>query len=294
MTVTSILIGLLFALAFAGLSYALLASLREGLAAYEGVYSQDTAREFEDLFLFIPAKRIADIARVAAAVLFALGFLLFGGFGSSGEIGRGLLFGGALAGVALAAPGQIARHLRARRLARFNRQLVDSLVSMSSALRAGFSILQAFEQIVKQGENPIAQEMSLFLQQVRVGVRFEEALRNMETRVGSEDLLLMNQSIEIARQTGGNLTEVFDKIAATIRERMRIQLRIRSLTAMGRLQGLVVGLMPVALLFFMTMIDPRMMTPFFQSKMGIGVLVATGLLEALGFLAIRKVTDIRV
>ncbi len=294
MDATPLLIGALFAAAFAGLGYALLASLRSGLDAYAGVYSRDAAREFEDLFLFIPARRIADIARVTAAALFALGFLLFGGFGGAGELARGLLFGGALAGVALAAPGQIARFLRARRLARFNLQLVDSLVSMSSALRAGFSILQAFEQIVKQGQNPIAQEMALFLQQVRVGVRFEDALRNMEARVGSEDLVLMNQSIEIARQTGGNLTEVFDKIAATIRERMRIQLRIRSLTAMGRLQGLVVGAMPLALLFFMTMIDPRMMTPFFQSKAGVGVLLVTAVLEILGFLAIRKVTNIRV
>ena len=94
-------------------------------------------------------------------------------------------------------------------------------------------------------------------------MKFEEALRKMEERVGSEDLTLMNQSIEIARMTGGNLTEVFEKIAATIRERMRIQQRIKSLTAQGRLQGIVVGAVPALLLFMMTLVDPKMMMPFF-------------------------------
>jgi tight adherence protein B len=173
-------------------------------------------------------------------------------------------------------------------------QLVDSLVGMSSALKAGFSILQAFETIVKQNLNPISQEFSLFLQQVRVGVKFEDALHNMEDRVGSEDLQLMNQSIEIARLTGGNLTEVFEKIASTIRERMRIQQRIRSLTAQGRLQGIVVGLMPVALLFLMTMVDAKMMMAFFASKIGIGMIVMAALLVLGGALIIRKIVDIRI
>jgi tight adherence protein B len=147
----------------------------------------------------------------------------------------------------------VVRRLRARRLAAFNLQLVDALVSMSNALRAGFSIQQAFESIVKEGKKPIAQEFSVFLQQMRIGVRFEDALKNLEERVGSEDLTLMVRAVEIARQTGGNLTETFDRIADTIRERSRIEGRIKALTAMGRLQGIVVGLIPVFLLFILTL-----------------------------------------
>lgn len=285
---------LLFALCFGALTYVLMGVLGEGMKNYAGTYAQDTARQFEDLFLFIPAKRIADLARTAAAAIFVIFFLLFGDMGEKAGVLRGLLFATAGAVLALNAPRIIVHILRRRRIARFNVQLVDSLVSMSSALKAGFSILQAFESVVKQNLNPISQEFSLFLQQMRIGVKFEEALRNMEERVGSEDLLLMNQSIEIARQTGGNLTEVFEKIASTIRERMRIQQRIRSLTAQGRLQGIVVGSVPLFLLFLMTMIDPRMMMPFFQSKVGIGMLVVAGLLEIGGALIIRKIVDIKI
>ena len=285
---------LLFALCFGALAYVLMGAFGEGMKNYAGTYSQDRAREFEDLFLFIPAKRIADLARTSAVAVFVIFFLLFGDMAEKAGIVRGFVFALVGAVVALNSPRIILHVLRRRRIARFNVQLVDSLVSMSSALKAGFSILQAFESVVKQNLNPISQEFSLFLQQMRIGVKFEEALRNMEERVGSDDLMLMNQSIEIARQTGGNLTEVFEKIASTIRERMRIQQRIRSLTAQGRLQGIVVGSVPLFLLFLMTMIDPRMMMPFFQSKIGIGMLVVAGLLEIGGAMIIRKIVDIKV
>jgi tight adherence protein B len=289
-----ILIPLLFMVCFGMLAYGLLLAFREGMEQYSSTYSQDTARQFEDLFLFIPAKRISDLARLSAVAVFVLFYMLFGDLATRAGIVRGLAFATAGAVLALNAPRILLAILRSRRIARFNIQLVDSLVGMSSALKAGFSILQAFETIVKQNLNPISQEFSLFLQQVRVGVKFEDALHNMEERVGSEDLLLMNQSIEIARMTGGNLTEVFEKIASTIRERMRIQQRIRSLTAQGRLQGIVVGSMPVALLFLMTMVDAKMMMAFFASKVGIGLIVMAGVLVLGGALIIRKIVDIKI
>ena len=235
------IVPLLFGLCFAGLAYTLLRALREGADSYAKEYAESTARQFEDLFLFIPARRIADIARVLAVTIFILFFLLFG----DPSTGPGLLLGsitGLIGGsIALNAPRMMYRVLRARRLEKFNLQLVDALTAMSNSLRAGFSISQALESIVKEGQVPIAQEFSLFLQETRVGVRFEDALRRMEDRVGSEDLTLMIRAIETARITGGNLTEVFDQISSTIRERIRIQGRIQSLTSMGRMQAIVVG-----------------------------------------------------
>lgn len=289
-----LLIPLLFMACFGLLAYALLSSLREGMDQYARTFSADTARQFEDIFLFIPPKRIADLARLGAVAVAALLYLLFGDLSTRAGVVRGLVFAGAGGGLTLLAPRLLLHILRRRRVARFNQQLVDSLIGMSSALKAGFSILQAFETVMKQNQNPISQEFSLFLQQVRVGVRFEDALRNMEERVGSEDLVLMNQAIEIARTTGGNLTEVFEKIAATIRERMRIQHRIRSLTAQGRLQGIVVGSMPVALMFLMSLVDPKMMSSFFASRIGVALIVLAAVLVAGGALLIRRIVDIRV
>ncbi len=288
------IVPLLFGLCFAGLAYTLLRALREGADSYAKEYAESTARQFEDLFLFIPARRIADIARVLAVTIFILFFLLFG----DPSTGPGLLLGsitGLIGGsIALNAPRMMYRVLRARRLEKFNLQLVDALTAMSNSLRAGFSISQALESIVKEGQVPIAQEFSLFLQETRVGVRFEDALRRMEDRVGSEDLTLMIRAIETARITGGNLTEVFDQISSTIRERIRIQGRIQSLTSMGRMQAIVVGSIPLALFFAMLAIDPDMMKSFATSGVGIALLVLVLIFEALGAFVIKKIVTIDV
>jgi tight adherence protein B len=274
--------------------YNLLAGLREAMSGVGDTYSQQAARELENLFLFIPAHRISGISQSAALLGFVTGFLVFGNMTSP----AGLL-GGGVAGMVIASlirliPGVVIRILKQRRLEKFNLQLTEALVTMSNALRAGFSIQQAFETIVQEGRKPIAQEFGVFVQQTRVGVRFEDALRNLEERVGSDDLTLMIRAVEIARQTGGNLTEVFDIIAVTIRERMRIEGRIKSMTAMGRLQGIVVGLIPLFLLGALTMLDPAMMMHFFTSVEGIAILVLVLILLTIGFLVIRKIVNIEI
>jgi len=165
---------------------------------------------------------------------------------------------------------------------------------MSNALRAGSSITQAFEHIVRQNQTPISQEFNLFLQETRLGVKFEDALANLNNRVKCEDLTIMIRAIEIARQTGGNLTEVFDKISAIIRERLKIQKKILTLTSQGRLQGIVVGIMPVFLVIAMFFLDPRMMLSFFTSSIGMVIAVAALILETAGALLIRKIINIDV
>ncbi|MFP6906999.1 MAG: type II secretion system F family protein [Verrucomicrobiota bacterium] len=287
-------IPVLYMLCFGMLAYALIGGLHEAADSYQSVYAEQASRELEDLFMFIPAKRIADLARVAAVTMFLTIFMVGGDFASPGGMFRGVFLGVLAASLILLAPAHLITLLRKRRLERFNVQLTGALTGMSNALRAGFSIQQSFESVVQEGQNPISQEFGVFLQQCRVGVNFDDAMQNLEERVGSEDMTLMVRAIEIARQTGGNLTEVFDQIASTIRERTRVEGRIRALTAMGRLQGLVVGLIPVFLLFVMTLLDPTMMMNFYTSVVGISMLVLVVVIEIVGFLVIRKIVNIDV
>lgn len=289
-----VLISLLYAFSFGMLAWSLLVGMQEAAANYDEVYATEAARELENLFLFIPPQRIARIARVAALIAFLTFFVLFTNVGSLLGMIRGVVLGGIAAGLVLAVPRLLISFLRKHRLEKFNLQLVDALVSMSNALKAGFSIMQAFETIVKEYPNPIRQELNVFLQQNRVGVRFEDALDNLDERVGSQDLTLMVRSIETARLTGGNLTEVFEKIAETIRERIRIEGRISAMTAMGRLQGIVVGLMPLLLLFVLTALKPQMMRAFYTSPAGIGMLILVLVLELVGYLVIRKIVNIDI
>ena len=123
---------------------------------------------------------------------------------------------------------------------------------------------------------------------------FEEGLADMDRRVGSEDLTLMIQSVEIARQTGGNLTEVFDRIANTIRERRRIEGKIKSLTAQGKIQGNVVGAMPFVLGLAIFFLDPGMMMAFLKSYIGMIVIGMVLVMVSLGMVVIRKIVNIDV
>lgn len=288
------LIPTLYLVCFGGLTYAFALALRAGADSYARVYSEQTARQFADIFFFIPSRRIRDLAWTAAIACFLIFFFCAGNFETVGGALRGL-FVGALAGLtALALPRRYLAVLKQRRLRLFNEQLADGLMTMSNALRAGSSIMQAFEHIVRQNLLPISQEFDLFLQQTRIGVKFEDALANLETRVNSEDLTLMIRAIEIARQTGGNLTEVFDKIGAVIHERIRIQGRIQTLTSQGRMQGIVVGLLPIVLVFALFLLDPAMMTAFFTSPAGILTGLLALCLEVIGALLIRKIIRIDI
>ena len=278
----------------AGLALTFLRAFLSGTHSYANAHSQKTARQFEDLFLFIPPQRIAEIGWALAATTFLLISGLFFSISNLNSTLVGLILGLLFACGAFILPSKVLILLRERRRVRFNLQLVDALTHMSNALKAGFSINQAFETIVEHGENPIAQEFNLFLQQIRVGVSFNEALVNMDQRVGSDDLTIVCTSIDIARRTGGNLTEIFDKISLTIRERMRIESRVRTLTAQGRLQGIIVGSMPIVLGIALTIVRPSMMLPFLASLTGMIAIAIVIVLLSLGGFFIRKIIRIDV
>ncbi len=288
------LIPSLFALCTAMMVYVLLVALHDAEEQHAAVSSADTAREFENLFLFIPPEQIRRLTHITALVVFLLLFLTAGTMVSLTGVVRGGTAGALGVVVVYMMPRFILKIMKRRRLERFNAQLSGALNGMSNALKAGFSIQQAFETVVKEGETPIAQEFGMFLQQLRVGVQFEDAMNQMDKRVGSEDLTLMIQSIEIARQTGGNLTEVFDRIDETIRERRRIEGKIKALTAQGRIQGRVVGAMPIVMGIVLYLLDPVMMTTFVRSFWGIIALLAVVILEAIGAFFIHRIVDIDV
>lgn len=292
--ITSFIV-VLTGLCFGGLSAVALRAFASGANAYGGTYSSATARQFEDIFLFIPPRRIAEIGWICSTITALLLFLILGGVGGSVSAILVRMAIGLLAGsIMLMAPAKVLIVLRTRRRRRFNVQLVDALTNMGNALKSGFSIIQAVEHVVANGESPISEEFGTMLHQTRVGVSFQEAMRNMEQRVGSEDLTLVVLSIETARRTGGNLTEIFTNISHTIQERLRIENRIRTLTAQGRLQGIVLSLMPLCLGIVLNIVQPGMIQPFLHSTVGIVVVMAIAVMLTCGALMIRKIINIDV
>jgi tight adherence protein B len=187
------------------------------------------------------------------------------------------------------------------RLKAFNKQLPDTVTLIANALRAGSSFLQAIELVVRESRPPISTEFSRVIREVNLGLPFDLALENMVRRVKSEDFELMATAISIQHQVGGNLAEILDSIAFTIRERIRIQGEIRTLTAQQRLSGYVVAGLPVGLFMFIYVAAPNFFKPMFTAPpdvLGIplGVILFAIALMAMGagFFFIRKIVDIEV
>lgn len=285
---------LLTGVAAGGLAWLIVTSFAEGARSAADTYEDEMARTLESMFLFVPARRLVELGWMAAGVVFMVAMLPFCRLEPPWVLPVGMAVALVLAAGAFCLPRVVVNWLRTRRLERFNLQLLEALPMMANALRAGFSINQAFESVAEGTDAPMSQEISLFLQQLRVGVSFSEALTALDERVGSEDLTLVCTAIDIARRSGGNLTEIFDSIAETIRARLRIHQHVRTLTAQGRLQGLIIGAMPFLLGIGMAIFKPNLMLPFLGSLIGVITVVAVTLMVALGGLLIRKIVNIDV
>jgi tight adherence protein B len=190
---------------------------------------------------------------------------------------------------------------RAGRLNAFNKQLPDTITLIANALRAGSSFLQAIEMVVREAQPPITTEFGRVVREVNLGLAFDVALENMVRRVRSDDLELMATAITIQHQVGGNLAEILDSIAFTIRERVRIKGEIRALTAQQRLSGYVVAGMPIGISGLLFVIAPKFMDPMFENPPGIAglpagviVLAIGGFFMFIGFMAIRRIVAIEV
>jgi tight adherence protein B len=180
------------------------------------------------------------------------------------------------------------------RLNAFNKQLPDTIMLLSNSLRAGSSFLQSIELVSRESPAPMGSEMGRVVREVNLGLSMEEALSNLVRRIKSDDLDLMVTAIGVQQQVGGNLAEVLDTIAFTIRERVRIKGEIRTLTAQGRYSGYLVAFLPIAIAVTLNFINPEFMQPLFTELIGQILLVIGGIMMAIGFFAIRKITDIKV
>ena len=187
------------------------------------------------------------------------------------------------------------------RLNAFNKQLPDTIMLIANALRAGSSFLQAIELVVRESRPPISTEFARVIREVNLGLPFEQALENMVRRVKSDDLELMATAISIQHTVGGNLAEILDSIAFTIRERVRIKGEIRTLTAQQRLSGYVVGFLPIGLAGFIFLAAPKFFDPMFVNPpgllglpAGVIIMIVGGFMMFLGFMLIRRIVDIEV
>jgi tight adherence protein B len=234
--------------------------------------------------LTIKASEFVAIRVGSATLVAVLAFLRFG------NILIGLV--GAVLGYLL--PAIYLKRRQSKRRQAFEGSLGDTVVLMSNGVKAGYSIQQALNSVAESGRPPLAEEVARINREVALGLDLEDALQHANTRLASKDFDLVVTAILIHRTVGGNLAEVLDKIAETIRERVRVHGEVRVLTAQARASGYIITGLPFAVGAILSIISPGFETPLFKSPVGWAMLAVGGISISIGYAIIRKISDIHI
>lgn len=268
-----------------------LRKVRRGPGIYHAIISGAwLARMEQDLRLADSRLQPVDLIaiRVALAGLgFAVPYLLLGGV-------LGLLLAVAAVFVGLQAPQIWLGQRKTSRSKKLEEQLPEALTFIANSLKAGFGLLQAMSMAAEQLEDPIAHELAVTIHEMNVGSTTEEAFVNLSERAGSYDMDLVVTAVLVQRSVGGNLSEILDTVAATMRERVRIRGEIKTLTAQQQLTGIVIGSLPLGVGGLFLVVSPSYITVLFTETLGQVMLAVGTLLQVTGVLIIRRILAIEV
>lgn len=207
-------------------------------------------------------------------------------------LSQSILFTIILAFAGMNVPGFVLKRRIKKRIKTINGQLGDTIAILSNSLKAGHSFFQAVDAVAREMTGPISEEFMKLQKEINLGGSTETALENMVERIGSDDVELMVTAVLIQRQIGGNLAEILDNISSTIRQRVKMKGEIKTLTAQGRISGLVISLLPVVLTVAMLFISPDQIMMLVKEPLGIFMIVMAVVMETIGFMFIRKIVNI--
>lgn len=257
---------------------------RQFAASYQQNVLETTNVKLSDMFIFMDGRQLTQMS-IAATVLVPIVLL---------RISGNPLLAVAGAVVCLFGPGFVHKRLKTKRRHLLIRQLPDTLDSLVGGLRSGLSLPQALGLLSEQLPKPSNQEFSLVVRKLRMGVNMDDVLDELEARIHSNEYTMFTTSMRIAREVGGNLTESLERLADTMRKKLAMEDKISALTSQGKLQGLIVGCLPLFLMWILTEMEPEAMAPLYSTWLGYAVLGVIFLLELVGFVLIRKIVRIDV
>jgi tight adherence protein B len=286
-TLSPVLLLLVAVLTFtsvATLSWFALRASRGFWEDYESVFKETASGNMADMFLFVDPQRLFFFNVLINLIVPLLVWVITGNF---------LYALVALAGT-LFLPFYVYRIIRKRRFKAFEKQLPDALTMIAGALKAGASINMALESLVKEQPPPLSQEFQLFLREQRIGVDFGRSLQNMEQRLPIPDFQMFASALRIAREIGGNLAEILERLSDTLRRKATMEGKIDALTAQGRMQGYVMTALPVLLGFLLYLLEPEAMSKLFTTTEGWITLSVVIVMEIVGYIFISKITAIDV
>jgi tight adherence protein B len=254
------------------------------MARYRASFTERTRFQVQEFFLFIDPRKLF----FANLALMALGAILVWIVTGSPVVAIPVFFALALV------PRAVYAWMRKRRLRKFEEQLPDALMMLSGGLRAGVGLSSAIGQLVAEAQAPLAQEFALMLREQRLGVTLEQSLNNLYRRMPTQTTTLVVSAMRIAAETGGGLAETLERTSHTIRSRLQMEGKIGALTAQGKLQAWVVGLLPLVLMAVLNKMEPEAMSHLWHTRMGWTTLVVIAFFEFMGIYVIRKIVAIDV
>ncbi len=243
----------------------------------------------ELMFVEVNRDKLTKTLMIGSFGLGALFFILFWP-----NIVLGLTFGCVFTLLGWTLPKHIVKHLYEKRCNLFTEQMVDGMTILSNGVKAGLSVTQSMDRVVKNLPNPISQEFRLVLSQNQLGQTIEDALTELGERIPRPDVQMFVTSVNILKETGGNMAETFQTITFTIRERQKIEKKIEALTAQGIMQGIIISCIPFVLMAVFFFVDPTYIKPLFTTTLGIIALMVVFTLQIIGGLMIKKVVTIKV
>lgn len=246
-------------------------------------------KKLDMMFVEVDQKRLTGAMLMVSFGMGALVFLLFWP-----EITIGLPVAIVVTYAGWQLPRRAVDVLYQRRAGQFVDQMVDGLTLMSNGVRSGLSIPQAMKLVVDNMPNPMAQEFELMLSKNALGVSLEEVMTELGTRIPLPDVQMFVTAINILKDTGGNVAETFDTIAMTVRERIKIEKKIAAITAQGVMQGIIITMVPFAIIGIFFAIDPNYIAPLFTRTLGWVMLIIMLGLQIIGGVMIRKIVKIKV
>ncbi len=185
------------------------------------------------------------------------------------------------------------KYLKKKNSEVFEEQLSSCLMLISNGLRSGFSFEQAFESSAEDSKDPLKKEFGRASREMKMGVGLERALNGVSERTDSKNMKLVTSAVLVQRQVGGNLADILDSVSDTIRERITIKKNIKTLTAQGRISGIIIGALPIFMLIVISAINPTYVSVFTTTLIGRLMLGAAFAFEVVGALVIRKIIDVK-
>lgn len=206
----------------------------------------------------------------------------------------GLVFGITVTAVGWKLPLILVKTIYESRCTKFVDQMVDGLTIMANGIKSGSNAPQAMSRVVEIMGNPMSQEFKQVLTQVQFGQSFEEALTDLGQRIPRPDVQMFVTSINILKETGGNLAETFQTIVLVVRERQKVEKKIQAMTAQGLMQGIIISLVPFVMAGVFYVVDPNFIKPMFNTTLGWILCFAILVLQIIGGIVIKKIVTIKV